>query len=86
MFSFSSLSELTAGESNPVELLDYVNAIEKITGLTAKKIFTKMQPGDVEATFANTEELEKWIDFKPNTTIQRGISEFVSWYRRYYKI
>ena len=74
------------GNSNPVNLMDYVNAIERKTGLTAKKIFTKMQPGDVEATYANTQELERWIDFKPNTKIEEGVSLFVDWYRDFYKI
>ena len=44
-----------------------------------------MQPGDVQATFADTSELEKWINFKPKTTIKEGIDSFVTWYKEYYK-
>ena len=44
-----------------------------------------MQPGDVEKTYANTENLEKWIKFKPNTSIEEGIKNFVDWYLTYYE-
>ena len=74
------------GNSTPTHLMDYVHAIENELGIEAIKEFCPMQPGDVEITSSDNEALQKWIDFKPNTTIQRGISEFVSWYRRYYKI
>ena len=74
------------GNSNPINLMDYIKAIERKTGLTAQKVFTEMQPGDVKATFANTKELENWIDFKPNTNIEDGVSLFVDWYREFYKI
>ena len=45
-----------------------------------------MQPGDVQATSADTVSLEKWIDFKPNTDINYGVKKFVDWYKDYYKI
>ena len=44
-----------------------------------------MQPGDVKATYADTESLEKEINFKPNTTINSGIKKFICWYISYYK-
>ena len=44
-----------------------------------------MQPGDVEKTFADTENLEKWINFKPSTSIDEGIKNFINWYLSYYK-
>ena len=44
-----------------------------------------MQPGDVEKTYADTEYLEKWISFKPSTSIDEGIKSFISWYLSYYK-
>ena len=44
-----------------------------------------MQPGDVEATYANTKSLEEWISFKPNTSIDKGIKNFIDWYLTYYK-
>jgi len=43
-----------------------------------------MQPGDVEDTSADTSRLEDWINFKPNTSIEKGVKEFVSWYKSFY--
>ena len=65
------------GNSSPVKLLRYIEAIENEVGLKAEKIMLPMQPGDVEATIADTINLENWIGFKPNTPIEKGISEFV---------
>ena len=44
-----------------------------------------MQPGDVSCTSADTSELESWIDFKPNTSVNQGISQFINWYKDFYK-
>jgi UDP-glucuronate 4-epimerase len=74
------------GNNNPVELMDYVAAIEKALGITAKKNFLGMQPGDVRATYANVEALYKYIDFKPQTTVQKGINSFIEWFKSYYHI
>ena len=52
----------------------------------AKKILLPMQPGDVAATESNSSKLEKWINFKPNTPIKKGIKKFISWYRDFYDI
>ena len=70
--------------SNPTELLHYIEAIEKATGLKAKRKYMPMQPGDVENTSADTHSLEDWISFKPNTSIEKGVTEFVSWYKSFY--
>ena len=72
------------GNSQPTHLMDYINALEKELGLKAKKNFMPIQPGDVEATSADTKKLIDWIDFKPSTKIAEGINKFVSWYREYY--
>ena len=45
-----------------------------------------IQPGDVPATAANTDELEAWVGFKPNTSVKEGVAQFVKWYRTYYKL
>ena len=74
------------GNNNPTPLLHYILALEKSLGLTAHKIFHPMQPGDVQSTFANTDELNDWVGFKPNTPIELGVSKFVDWYRSYYHI
>ena len=74
------------GNSNPTNLQDYIKEIERNLGKKADIIFEKMQPGDVEATYADTKSLEKLIDFKPNTSIQLGIQKFISWFLKYYKV
>ena len=73
------------GNSNPVKLMDYIHQIERAVGKKALKKYLPMQPGDVKATFADTSKLENWINFKPNTSIENGVSKFVEWYKAYYK-
>jgi UDP-glucuronate 4-epimerase len=72
------------GNSSPTPLMDYIQAIESALGVTAKKQYLPMQPGDVPATAADTSALEAWIGFKPNTPVKEGVSRFVSWYRQFY--
>ena len=74
------------GNSNPTKLYDYIEAIENNLGKKADMILEEMQPGDVKETYANTELLKKFISFKPNTSIDKGIKEFIKWYLEYYKI
>lgn len=74
------------GNSNPVNLMDFVYAIEEAIGKKAKKEFLPMQPGDVKATYADVEDLVKCVDYKPQTTIKYGIEQFIAWYREYYKV
>ena len=74
------------GNSNPTKLMDYILAIEEALGIKGEKEFLPIQPGDVPETFADTESLQKWINFKPNTSIKYGVSEFVKWYKQYYKV
>ena len=73
------------GNSQPTNLNAYIEAIEKNVGKKAKIILEEMQPGDVAATFANTESLEEWIGFKPSTSIEKGIKSFIDWYLYYYR-
>jgi len=74
------------GNSSPVPLSQYIEAIEEAVGVKAIKELLPMQPGDVPASAADTASLEEWIGFKPSTTIKAGVSRFVSWYREYYNI
>jgi UDP-glucuronate 4-epimerase len=74
------------GNSIPTPLLDYIKALESALGLTAKKNYLPMQPGDVPETAANTDELYAWVGFKPNTAVEQGVARFVDWYRSYYKV
>ena len=73
------------GNSNPTNLNYYIKAIEKNLNKKADIILEDMQPGDVEKTFADTENLEKWINFKPSTSIEEGIRNFINWYLPYYE-
>ena len=73
------------GNSRPTNLEDYIKAIELNLNKKAKVILKGMQPGDVEATYANTDLLESWINYKPNTSINEGIKHFINWYQSYYK-
>ena len=72
------------GNSNPTNLNNYIKAIETNLNKKAEIILEKMQPGDVKETFADTESLENWINFKPSTTINEGIKNFIEWYLSYY--
>ena len=74
------------GNNQPTPLMDYVQALESALGITAIKNFLPMQPGDVPATAANTDELDAWVGFKPNTAVQQGVALFADWYRNYYKV
>lgn len=71
------------GNNNPVALMDFVASIEKATGREAKKTFLPMQPGDVEKTFADIDDLVRDVGFRPSTSLDDGISRFVAWYRSY---
>ena len=72
------------GNSNPTPLMDYIGAIERALGKEAIKNYLPMQMGDVLATSADTDELNNWIGFKPNTSIDEGVSKFVKWYTGFY--
>jgi len=74
------------GNNNPVKLLDYINALEKALEKKANLNLLPLQPGDVADTYANSANLMKQFDYKPNTTVIEGVNNFVSWYKDYYKI
>jgi len=74
------------GNNNPVDLMDYIETIEKKLGKIAKKNFLPMQDGDVPATYADVTDLIEDVGFKPQTTINEGIGKFIDWYKEYYKI
>ena len=72
------------GNNNPVDLMYYIEAIEKALDKTAKKEFLPLQPGDVPDTYADVADLVNQFDYKPSTTIEEGITNFISWYHDYY--
>jgi UDP-glucuronate 4-epimerase len=72
------------GNHQPVELNDFIAAIERATGKRAIKEMRPMQPGDVPATYADIDDLAAAVGFRPSTPIETGIERFVQWYREYY--
>jgi UDP-glucuronate 4-epimerase len=77
---------LNIGNSSPVPLLDYIEAMEDALGMKAKRNMLPMQPGDVPATYANVDDLEAITDFRPRTTVKEGVKNFIDWYKMYYKV
>jgi UDP-glucuronate 4-epimerase len=74
------------GNQGPVQLMDFVAAIERAVGRTAEKNYRPMQPGDVPATYASVQALTEWTGFKPGTPIETGVARFVAWYREYFRV
>ena len=72
------------GNNNPVELMHFIETIERCLGKTAQKNLLPLQSGDVPATFADVDDLMNDVGFKPATSIEEGIGKFVTWYREYY--
>jgi UDP-glucuronate 4-epimerase len=73
------------GNNDPVELMSFIEAIEKAVGIRAQKNLLPMQDGDVPATYADTAELNAWTGFSPATAVEAGVARFVEWYRAYYR-
>ena len=74
------------GNNQPIELMDYIAALEKALGKKAEKEFLPLQAGDVPATYANVDDLVEQFDYKPSTSVEDGINRFVTWYRDYFKV
>jgi UDP-glucuronate 4-epimerase len=71
------------GNNSPVDLLDYISAIEKALGIKAKKELLPLQPGDVPDTFANVDDLVKEFGYKPSMNVKQGVKNFVNWFKEY---
>lgn len=84
--SYAPYKIYNIGNNNPVNLLDFIEAIEEKVGRKAIKNYMPLQAGDVPATYADVEDLYKDIDFRPQTSIKDGVGKFVDWYIDYYKI
>ncbi len=74
------------GNNQPVELMYFIETLEKALGREAKKNFLPLQPGDVPATYADIDDLTAAVGFRPSTPIEEGIRRFVDWYRDYYPV
>ena len=74
------------GNSNSVELLEFIRILEEELGQEAQKIMMPMQPGDVKSTYADIEQAKIKLGFEPKTRITEGVPKFINWYREYFKI
>ena len=72
------------GNNQPIELMHLIETLEKALGRKAKKNMLPMQPGDVPATFADIDALQRDVGFRPSTPIEEGVQKFVDWYRQYH--
>ncbi len=82
--SYAPWRVFNIGNNKPVELMRYIEVLEKCLGKNAKLDLLPMQPGDVPATYADTDALDKGVGFKPETPVETGIANFVNWYQSYY--
>ena len=74
------------GNGSPVNLLEFIKILENQLGIKAEKNMMPMQPGDVEKTWADVDDLFEYIDYRPEVGIEEGISRFVKWYKSYYRL
>ncbi|MHB8122749.1 MAG: NAD-dependent epimerase [Desulfuromonadaceae bacterium] len=74
------------GNNNPVELIRFIEVLENALGIKAKKNLLPLQPGDVSATYADVDDLMRDVGFRPSTSIEEGIGQFVAWYREFYGV
>lgn len=74
------------GNSRPVKLLDFIEAIERKTGKTVVKNLLPIQPGDVRRTYADVSALREELGYNPSTTVEDGVGKFIDWYREYYGV
>jgi len=84
--SFAPYKIYNIGNNQPVELLYFIEVLESKLGKKAIKNFLPLQEGDVPETYADVDDLMRDVGFKPSTSIETGIENFVSWYKEYYKI
>ena len=83
--SFAPYKIYNIGNSQPVQLEKFISVLEETIGKKANKIYADMQPGDVLKTYADVNDLERAIGFKPSTSIEEGLKQFVGWYELYYR-
>ncbi len=74
------------GNNTPINLIDFISALERSLGKTAMKNYLPRQPGDALETYADVTALEHAIDYKPSTHLDQGVSAFIRWYREYYRV
>lgn len=72
------------GNNRPVNLMDYISALEKALGKEANKDLLPIQPGDLPDTWANVDDLVEQFDYQPNTPVIQGVENFAAWFKDYY--
>ncbi|WP_291779715.1 NAD-dependent epimerase [Cecembia sp.] len=82
--SYAPYKVYNIGNSNPVELMDYIGALEDALGIVAEKNMLPLQPGDVPATYADVSDLMRDTGYKPDTPVAEGVAKFVAWYNAHY--
>jgi UDP-glucuronate 4-epimerase len=73
------------GNNRPVNLMDYIHALEQALGKVAQKEYLPIQPGDVPDTWANVDDLIEQFDYRPNTAVEEGVANFARWFVDYYR-
>jgi UDP-glucuronate 4-epimerase len=84
--SFVPYKIYNIGNNQPVQLMEFIEILEEDLGKKAVKNFLPMQPGDVQSTFADVDDLMMDVGFKPKTDIKNGLKEFVEWYKKYHNL
>jgi UDP-glucuronate 4-epimerase len=84
--SSAPYSVYNIGHGSPINLMKFIEAIEKELGIEGKKNFRGMQAGDVYQTYADTQDLFKAIGYKPQVGVTEGVAKLVNWYKEFYKI
>lgn len=84
--SYAPYRVFNIGNNQPVQLMHCIDLLQECLGRKATLQLLPMQPGDVPSTMADVTELERAVGFRPQTTIEQGIANFVAWYRSYYKV
>jgi UDP-glucuronate 4-epimerase len=84
--SFAPYKIYNIGNNQPVELLHFIEVLETKLGIRAVKNLLPLQEGDVPETYANVDDLMRDVGFKPSTSVETGIENFVNWYKEYYKV
>ena len=84
--SFAPYRLYNIGNNEPVELSRYIEVLEDCLGKKAERNLLPLQAGDVPDTYADVEALVQDVDYKPNTSVETGIKNFVEWYREFYKV
>jgi len=82
--SYSPHRIFNIGKGEQIELEDFIQILEKKLGKKAKKILMPMQSGDVKETLSDCKALQEWINYRPTTSVETGVTKFIDWFKEYY--